>query len=106
MTARRKAVPWIYASAGLLAAGAIATGTFAVLRDHRASDLRMQIDMGNRPASDADAYASAVDSRDRLATWTWVLGGAAVAAGVTGTFMLVFDTPTSDGATVGVAGRF
>jgi hypothetical protein len=105
-TVRRQAVPWLYGTAGLLAAGAIATGTFAYLRDSRASELRMQIDMGNRPGSDADAYASAVDSRDRFKLLTWILGGGAVAAAGVGTVMLVFDTPSSDGATVGVAGRF
>ena len=105
-TARRRASKWVLASAGLLAAGAITTGTFAFLRDSHARDLRDQIEMGNRPPSDADAYMSAVDSRDTFVTWTWILGGSAVAAGGVGTLLFVFDTPTSDSATIGVAGRF
>ena len=84
----------------------ITTGTFAFLRDGRASDLRDKIDMGNAPPSDADAYMDAVDSRDTFVTWTWILGGSAVAAGGVGTLLFVFDTPTADSATVGVAGRF
>ncbi|HEY5926166.1 MAG TPA: PEGA domain-containing protein [Kofleriaceae bacterium] len=105
-TGRRRAVPWVLGGAGLLAAGAITTGAFALLRDQRATDMREQIAMGNRPSSDADAYDSAVASRDRFAMWTWILGGSAVAAGGVGTLLLVFDKPSADGATVGLAGRF
>ena len=105
-TARRRAVPWVLGGAGLLAAGAITTGTFALLRDNRASDLRTQIEMGNRPAMDADAYASAVESRDKLVTATWILGAGAVTAGGVGTLLFMFDMPSSDQATIGVAGRF
>jgi hypothetical protein len=105
-TARRRAVPWLYGGAGILAAGAITTGTFAFLRDRRATDLRNDIDAGNRPAMDADAYDDAVSSRDRFVMWTWLLGGAAAASAGTATVLFYFDTPTSDGASVGVSGRF
>lgn len=105
-TARRRAVPWVLGGAGVLAAGAITTGVFALSRDGRASDLRDQIDMGDRPPSDADAYDDAVKARDRFVMWTWILGGAAVATAGVGTFLLFFDAPSSDGASVGVAGRF
>src|SRR5690606_35639253 len=80
-TARRRAVPWVLGGAGVLAAGAVTTGMFALARDNRARDLHDQIEMGNRPPSDADAYDRAVRSRDRLVTWTWILGGAAVVTG-------------------------
>jgi hypothetical protein len=66
----------------------------------------MQIDMGNQPVSVADDLERTVRSRDRFVTWTWILGGAAVAAGATGTLLLMFDTPTAESATVGVSGRF
>lgn len=105
-TARRRAVPWLLGSAGVLAAGAITTGTFALLRDRRASELRDQIEMGNRPPMDAASYDAAVESRDRFVMWTWILGSGAVAAGGAGMLLFYFDTPTSDGATVGVTGRF
>lgn len=105
-TGRRRAVPWVFGASGVLLAGAVTTGLFALARDGRANDLQTQIDMGDRPASDADARDSAISSRDRFVTWTWILGAAAVAtAGVAG-FLLVFDRPDADSATVGVAGRF
>ncbi len=105
-TARRRAVPWVLGGAGMLALGAITTGTFALLRDSRATDLRSQIEMGNRPAMDADAYASAVESRDHFVTATWILGAGAVAAGGVGTLLFMFDMPSSDHVSIGVGGRF
>jgi hypothetical protein len=105
-TARRRAVPWVYGGASVLAAGAIATALVARSRNSHAEDLQMQIDMGNQPVSVADDLERTVRSRDRFVTWTWILGGAAVAAGATGTLLLVFDTPTAESATVGVSGRF
>lgn len=105
-TTRRRAVPWLLGGAGIFAAGAITTGAFALARDHRASELRARIEIGDRPASEATAYDDAVQSRDRLVTWTWILGGTALAAGTAGVLLFYFDTPTSDGATVGIAGRF
>jgi hypothetical protein len=105
-TGRRRAVPWIYGGAGIVAAGAITTALFARSRNSHAEGLQAQIDMGNQAPSVADELDRTVKSRDRLVMWTWILGGAAVAAGATGTLLLVFDTPTADSATVGVTGRF
>jgi hypothetical protein len=105
-TGRRKAVPWIFGGAGLLAAGAVTTAIVAHSRNSHAEDLQQMIEMGNQPPSVADDYDSTIKSRDKLVTWTWILGGAAVAAAGTGTLLLVFDTPTADSATIGVAGRF
>ena len=101
-TTRRKLAPWVLAGAGLFAGGAITTALLANARDGRAGELRDQIEMGNRPPSDADEYDQMVGDRDRFMTLTWLLGGAALATGAIGGVMLVFDTPSS----IGVAGRF
>ncbi len=99
-TAKRRAVPWVIGGAGLLAAGAITTSIIATVHDGRASDLRDGIDSGNRPASDGDRYDAEVRSRDRYATATWVLGGAAIAAGTVGALLYLFDTPSAEGVRV------
>jgi hypothetical protein len=99
-TAKRRAVPWVLGGAGLLAAGAVTTSIFAAMHDGRASDLRDGIETGNRPASDADRYDDEVRSRDRFATATWALGGAAVAAGTVGVLLYLFDTPSAEGVRV------
>ena len=101
-TTRRKIAPWVIAGAGLFAGGAVATALLANARDQRATELRDQIAMGNRPPSDADEYDRLVGDRDRFMTSTWILGGAALASGTVGGLMLVFDSPSS----IGVAGRF
>ncbi|HUS32014.1 MAG TPA: PEGA domain-containing protein, partial [Kofleriaceae bacterium] len=105
-TGQRKAVPWVYGGAGLAAAGAITTALFARSRNSHAEDLQASIEMGNQPVSVADELERTVRSRDRFVMWTWILGGAAIAAGATGTALLVLDTPTSDSAVVGVTGSF
>ncbi len=105
-TARRRAVPWLLGTSGVLLAGATTTGIFAVLRDQRATELRDGIEMGDRPASDADALDRAVSSRDRFVTWTCVLGGAAVVAGGVAGMLFYFDRPSAESATLGVRGTF
>jgi hypothetical protein len=99
-TARRRAVPWVLGGAGLLAGIAITTSIVALVHDGRASDLRAGIDTGNRPPSDGDAYDAEVRSRDRYVTATWVLGGAAIAAGTAGALMFLFDTPSAEGVQI------
>ena len=95
-TAKRRAVPWLYGAAGVLAAGAIVTTVFAFERDNTASNLRDQITAGNQPPSTADAYDSAVSSRDHFVDATWALGGAAVAAAAIGVGLYFFDEPSSE----------
>lgn len=106
-TGRRKAVPWVLGGAGLLTAGAVTTGLFARSRDNEANELRDQITMmGNQAPGVADELERTISARDRLVTWTWVLGVAAVATGGVGGFLFFFDRPDGDGASVGVSGRF
>lgn len=105
-TPRRRAVPWLLSASGVLLAGATTTGVFAVLRDQRASELRGQIEMGNRPPSEADELDRNVRARDRFVTWTCVLGGAAVVAGGVAGVLFYVDTPSPEKATIGVRGSF
>jgi hypothetical protein len=118
-TARRRAVPYVLGGAGGLALGALTTGTLALVHDGRAGDLHAQIALGNRPPGDGDRYDREVAARDRNVTATWLLGGAAVTAGVVGVLALWLDTPSAEdarvtpaisvidhGAGAGVAGRF
>ena len=95
-TSRRRAVPWVLTGAGVLAAGAITTGIVALVRDSHASSLRDQLASGNQPASIADDYDRTVNSRDHFVTATWILGGAAVAAGTTGVLLYLFDQPSAE----------
>ncbi|MEO8843141.1 MAG: hypothetical protein ABI591_29285 [Kofleriaceae bacterium] len=95
-TARRKAVPYVWTGAGLLAAGAITTSIFALARDSHASDLRDALTKGNQPASVANDYDHTVTSRDHFVTATWILGGAALAAGATGALLYLFDEPNAE----------
>jgi hypothetical protein len=99
-TGRRRTVPWVLGGAGLLAAGAITTGLVANHHDSQAAQLRDQIERGDRLPADAARYDAAVDSRNDYRTATWVLGGAAVTAGVVGTLLLLFDNPSPEGVQV------
>ena len=96
-TGRRRAVPWVLGGAAVLTGLAVTTGIIASVHDGNASDLRADLDAGNRPASDGDQYDSEVRSRDNYVTATWVLGGAAVAAGTIGVLMFLFDSPSAEG---------
>jgi hypothetical protein len=118
-TARRRAVPYVLGGAGVLALGALTTGAIALVHDRRAGDLHARIALGNRPPGDGDRYDGELAARDHDVTATWLLGGAAVTAGVVGALALWFDTPSVEdarvtpalsainhGASVGVTGRF
>jgi len=95
-TGRRRAVPWVLTGAGALAAGAVTTGIVALVQDSHASDLRDRLAKGNQPATTADDYDHTVNSRDHFVTATWILGGAAVAAGATGVLLYLFDQPNAE----------
>ena len=95
-TPRRKAVPYVLFGAGALAAGAITTSIVALVRDSHAQGLHDSLALGNQPASVADDYDRTVNSRDHFVTATWILGGAAVAAGATGALLYLFDEPSAE----------
>ncbi|MCX5747279.1 MAG: PEGA domain-containing protein [Proteobacteria bacterium] len=97
-TTQRKAVPWVLTSAGALGLGALIAGGVALAADGHASDLRTAIAVGDRPATDADAYERFVRRRDAAVTSTWLLGGAAVVVGAIGVGLYWFDAPSAEGA--------
>ena len=116
-TSRRRVVPWLIGTAGVLVVGAAITTLVAIDRDDEASDLRAKIAGGNRPTSDADQYDADVRSRDHFVDATWALGAAAVVAGATAAALYYFDEPsaehlrvtpiaTPNSAGVSVVGRF
>ena len=114
-TARRRAVPWLFGGAGVLAGGAILTGVLAIIADGHASDLDDDIAAGNAAPAVADALDREVARRDDYRTAALVLGGGALAAGAIGAILYVFDRPVSDrfevaptagGGALTVRGRF
>ena len=96
-TGRRRAVPWVWGGAGVLGAAALTTGIAGLVHDGRARDVRAQLELGDRPPSDAARYDAEVRARDRAVTATWVLGGAAVGAGAVGALLYLLDTPSPEG---------
>jgi hypothetical protein len=102
-TGRRRAVPWVLGGAAVLGVAAITTSIFAAVHNSNASDLRDDLDAGNRPPSDGDRYDDEVRTRDGYVTATWVVGGAAVAAGTIGLLLWGLDTPSAEGAHIAPA---
>ncbi|HEU0033986.1 MAG TPA: hypothetical protein VFQ53_25340 [Kofleriaceae bacterium] len=96
-TGRRRAVPWVLGGASVLALGAAASATLAIVHDGRASDLDDQIRAGNAPEPTGDAFAREVDARDRYRTGALVLGGTALVAGAIGVSLYLFDRPSISG---------
>jgi len=96
-TSRRRAVPYVLGGAGLLAIGAGATALLAASHDSDASSLRNELRAGNAAPAIADRYDQEVASRDHYVTATWVLGGAAVAAGTAGVLLWLLDRPSPEG---------
>jgi hypothetical protein len=94
MTGRRRVVPWLGLTAGVIAAGAVATTIIAVHYDHGMQDLDAErLSTGITVDQLAD-YRRDVRLRDDLRDASYVLGGAAVAAGVTALALYYFDLPT------------
>ena len=95
-TSRRRAVPWLVGTGGVLVVAGVTTALFAIDRDDTASDLRAKIAGGNRPTSDADAYDAAVTSRDHFVDATWVFGVGAAVAGAAALALYFFDEPSTE----------
>ncbi|HEY5938863.1 MAG TPA: carboxypeptidase regulatory-like domain-containing protein [Kofleriaceae bacterium] len=114
-TAKRRAVPWLFGGAGVLAGGAIASSILAFVASSNASDLDAQIAAGNAAPAVADALDRELARRDDFRTTALVLGGGAVAASAVGLLFYLFDrpadhrfevAPTAGGGALTVRGRF
>jgi hypothetical protein len=90
---KRRAVPWLALSAGVLAIGAGVSVPFALHYDREMSSLdHERLTTGITQAQEAD-YRHDVSMRDELRDTAWTLGGVAVAVGVVTAALYWFDTP-------------
>ena len=117
-TTRRKAVPWVVASAGVLAVFSTTSLIGALVYDGRAADkLDSFENTGDKKPSDVSDYNTLVQRRDRLSTAAWVTGGAALLVGGAALALYFFDSPgdaevrvtpaaTEGGAGVVIGGSF
>lgn len=121
-TTQRKAARWVLIGSGVLLVGAGLSGLGALGADGDAADLDARRQAGGITEAELARYDQLRGERDDLRTTMWALGGAALAVGVAGGLMYVFDrdeaeapptlgptvTPTAgpDGLGVAVRGSF
>jgi hypothetical protein len=117
MTSKRRAVPWVLGGAGALAAGSVTAALIARSHDSEMQQLETKRETVGISAAELDRYHHEVSRRDAFRDGAYVLGGAAVAAGVVAAALYWFDTPHVDermvvptasatGAGVSLIGRF
>jgi PEGA domain len=94
MTGRRKVVPWLGLAAGVVAAGAIATTIVAVHYDNQMQSLDAERLSTGITIDQLGDYRRDVRLRDDLRDTAGILGGVAVAAGLTTLALYYFDLPT------------
>lgn len=93
-TTRRRAVPWVWVGAGVLAASTIATTIVAIGADGAATELRdaaAPLDAGQ-----ADRYERQRRRRDNFRTASLVLGATTLATAATALWLYYFDRPSPD----------
>lgn len=95
-TGQRKAVPFVYLGAGVLALAAAGAGGFALFHQGKAEDIDDQRTSGQITAAQLDEYQRHRDHRDAGVTTMWVLAGAGVVTAAVGTLMLLFDRPMAE----------
>lgn len=117
-TLRRRAVPWVFGTAGVLTVIGVTTAIGASIEDGRAARALDSFQkVGDATEDDRRAYERHVTNRDHLVTGTWIVGGAAVITGVAGLALYLFDSPSdepvhvaplvsSDASGAAVFGRF
>jgi stage V sporulation protein SpoVS len=117
-TTQRRAARWVLIGSGVLFVGAGLAGVGAWSADSDAADLDEQRRTTGISEADLARYEDLRRERDDLKTTMWTFGGAAVAVGVAGGLMYVFDRDEPeaapaiapvvgpDGAGVTVRGRF
>lgn len=113
-TAQRRALPYVFGGAGVVAAGAAAAAIVAVLADRDARDLYTRAQTtGNLTPRDQAHYDDLAARRGEFRTAAAVAGGVAVAGALAGIGLWLFDNPTADSVRVAptgngaaIAGRF
>lgn len=118
VTGQRRAATWTLIGAGVLAVGAGTAATFAWIADGDAADLEARRASQGLSLAERDRYLTLRAERDDRRALALGLGGAAVAVGVTGALLFLFDRDvaerapalapavSADGAGVTWAGRF
>jgi hypothetical protein len=99
-TARRRAVPWVVLGAGTLAAVAAVAGGGAIYWNSDAKEQRDLLLLGDQDPSVLASYNNSRSRRDTALTGVWVMGGAAVAVGLTAVWLYYFDSPSAEGVRV------
>jgi len=95
-TSQRRAVPWVWAGAAVLAVAAGGAGGFALYHQGKASDLDAARQSESITAAQLDTYRRHRDRRDAGATAMWALAGASVVTATIGTLMYLFDRPMAE----------
>jgi hypothetical protein len=95
-TGQRRAVPWVWGGAGLLAVAAGGTGVWALREQGRAAALDERRRHETINSEELARYLEHRERRDTAARATWVLGGAAAATAAVGLLLYVFDRPEAD----------
>lgn len=99
-TARRRAVPWVVAGAGVLTLGAGLSVVGVAYWNSKAVDRRDALEAGDQDPSVLEDYNDFRQNRDRATTGAWIAGGAAVAVGLTAAWLYYFDSPSAEGVRV------
>jgi hypothetical protein len=95
-TGQRKAVPWVWIGAGVLALGAGAAGGLALYEQGQAEEIDARRETVGITAAERDQYYQHRDRRDQMVNTMWGLGGAALITATVGALMYVFDRPDAE----------
>jgi hypothetical protein len=95
-TGQRRAVPWVWAGAGVLALAAGGAGVYALSEQGKASDLDDKRRTESITAEELAQYLDHRQNRDDAVTTMWVFAGAAAVTATVGTLMYLFDQPMAE----------
>jgi hypothetical protein len=95
-TGQRKAVPWVWIGAGVLAIAAGGAGAYALSEQGKAEDLDALRQSESITAEQLDEYLEHRSNRDSGVKAMWGFAAASVATAAIGTLMYLFDRPTAE----------
>jgi hypothetical protein len=92
-TGKRRAAPWLFGGAGVLALGSTATAIIALHYDHTMSSLDAERTTTGISPAQLSAYRGATQDRDDFRTAAVALGATAVVTAFVAAGLYYFDTP-------------